>query len=75
MNVNKIKIWIKSHVNRFIGPPVSVGQFGKWQSQGIMQWTESRRIVKVEFFQGRWFAWCDGSMTAIPADEIICDEL
>lgn len=53
--------------------PVRIDQFGNWQSQGIIMWSESRRIVHVEFFNGDWFVWCDGSMTAIPADEIICD--
>jgi hypothetical protein len=69
----KLLTMIRHLYSRLHGPPVKIGQFGRWESQGVIQWEDSRRIVWVEFYYGKWYAWVDGSMTAIPADEIILD--
>lgn len=61
---------IKSFLRYRKGPSVSVGDFAIWTSQGVVQWDSPRRIVHVEFHADNWYAWCDGSMTAILTSEL-----
>jgi hypothetical protein len=53
--------------------PVETGQFVQWESAGSLQWTGSRRVIHVDHSDGVWYAWVEGSMTAIPAHQLIPD--
>jgi len=53
------------------GPAITEGKYGTWYSQGVAQWDKPRRVVHVEFYSDTWYAWCDGSLTAVPASEIV----
>jgi hypothetical protein len=52
------------------GSPVAVGQFGIWAPNGFYQWAEPRRVVHVAWSHSQWWAWFDGSMTAVPAHQV-----
>ena len=50
---------------------ISIHDFVVWiSSDGVVQWVESRRVVHLEFANGEWWAFCDGSMTGIKASEL-----
>ena len=45
---------------------IKINDFVVWESQGVIQWAKSRRVVHIE---GDW-AFCDGSLTGIPLDQL-----
>lgn len=50
---------------------IRVGDFVKWVSAGIDQWTEPRRVVNLANEAGEWWAFVDGSMTGIPVRDLV----
>ena len=52
------------------GCEIEVNDFVVWIVDGIVIWSASRRVVRIEFLDGRFFAFCDGGMTAIPAEQL-----
>ena len=49
---------------------IEIGDFVIWIVDEIVIWSASRRVVWIEILDGRIFAFCDGGMTAIPAEQL-----
>jgi len=60
--MNKLESWFC---------PVKVGQFVNWRSQGLLQWEQPKRIVHIVRLKLDFFAYFDGSMTAIPVKQLV----
>lgn len=47
-------------------PKLKINDFVIWESDGICQWPDSRRIVYIQ----KGYAFFDGSLTGIPVKEL-----
>lgn len=52
--------------------PFQINDFVIWDN-GQIQWTESRRVVHIEYLE-EWWIFVDGSMTGIPASQLKHEE-
>lgn len=50
--------------------PVKVGDYCQWYSQNTAQWESTRRVVHISRLGFNFFAYFDGSFTAIPVKQL-----
>ena len=49
------------------------GDFVRWISGGVEQWSEARRLVHIEDLNGALWGFCDGSFTGFPLVDLVRD--
>jgi hypothetical protein len=49
---------------------IELNDFVIWENQGVKQFEEPKRVIRIEEHQGQRFAILEGSMTGVPVEQL-----
>ena len=49
---------------------VEINDFVIWESQGVIMWEEPKRLVYIDYYNGKPYGFVDGSLTGIPLKDL-----